>query len=218
MLRIQSLTFNPFQEQTYVVWNTSGQAIIIDPGCYSPEEKSELREFIDENKLTPIAVLNTHCHIDHILGNAFACNTWNIPLFVPAGEQNQLKEVLSYGPGMGIFPEASPEPTQLLSDGMILDLLGVNWQVLGIPGHSPDGLCFYLETENILIAGDVLFQGSIGRTDLPGGNYTQLLSGIMEKLMPLPDDTQVFPGHGEPTRIGVEKIYNPFILDWQKRK
>jgi glyoxylase-like metal-dependent hydrolase (beta-lactamase superfamily II) len=214
MLHIQTLTFNPFQEQTYILWNDALEAVIIDPGCYDLEEQQVLQAFITKHKLVPQVVLNTHCHIDHVLGNAFACKTWNIPLWVPAGEVEQLASVLSYGPSMGIFPEASPKPKGLLDENSELKYLGIAWQVLNIPGHSPDGLCFYLPSENMLIAGDVLFMGSIGRTDLPGGNYERLMRGITQKLMPLPDATVVYPGHGDKTSIGIERKHNPFVLDY----
>jgi glyoxylase-like metal-dependent hydrolase (beta-lactamase superfamily II) len=115
---------------------------------------------------------------------------------------------------MGIFPEASPKPKGLLDENSELKYLGIAWQVLNIPGHSPDGLCFYLPSENMLIAGDVLFMGSIGRTDLPGGNYERLMRGITQKLMPLPDATVVYPGHGDTTSIGIERKHNPFVLDY----
>ena len=214
MLHIQTFTFNPFQEQTYILWNDALEAVIIDPGCYDLQEQQVLQAFITKHKLVPQVVLNTHCHIDHVLGNAFACKTWNIPLWVPAGEVEQLASVLSYGPSMGIYPEASPKPQGLLDERSELKYLGIAWQVLNIPGHSPDGLCFYLPSENMLIAGDVLFMGSIGRTDLPGGNYERLMRGITQKLMTLPDATVVYPGHGDTTSIGIERKHNPFVLDY----
>jgi len=214
MLHIQTFTFNPFQEQTYILWNDALEAVIIDPGCYDLQEQQVLQAFITKHKLVPQVVLNTHCHIDHVLGNAFACKTWNIPLWVPAGEVEQLASVLSYGPSMGIYPEASPKPQGLLDEHSELKYLGIAWQVLNIPGHSPDGLCFYLPSENMLIAGDVLFMGSIGRTDLPGGNYERLMRGITQKLMTLPDATVVYPGHGDTTSIGIERKHNPFVLDY----
>lgn len=217
MLQHQIFSFNPFQENTYLFWDESKHTVIVDPGCYGPAEKEVLKKYILDHQLKPVVVLNTHCHIDHILGNAFVCSEWDVPLFVPAGEKSQLQAVLQYGPGMGIYPELSPEPAGLLKGGDILSYARVEWQVLSVPGHSPDGLCFYLPQENILIAGDVLFAGSIGRTDLPGGNYPQLLSGITEKLLPLPGHTRVYPGHGESTTIADENRHNPFILDWLSR-
>jgi hydroxyacylglutathione hydrolase len=217
MLHIQAFTFNPFQEQTYIVWNDGLEAVIIDPGCYDPSEQQTLQAFISSKQLKPQVVLNTHCHIDHVLGNAFVCKTWDIPLWIPAGEVDQLTSVLSYGPGMGIYPQPSPQPSGLLDERTPMQYLGCVWQVLNVPGHSPDGLCFYIPSENILIAGDVLFQGSIGRTDLPGGNYERLMTGILQKLMTLPDETIVYPGHGPATDIVTERNTNPFVLDFTRK-
>ena len=214
MLHIQTFTFNPFQEQTYVIWNDAKDAVIIDPGCYDPGEQQTLQNFIHTHALKPLVVLNTHCHIDHVLGNAFVCKTWNLPLWIPSGEVDQLASVLNYGPGMGIFPQPSPKPAGLLDEKTPMQYLGCVWQVLNVPGHSPDGLCFHIPSEKILIAGDVLFQGSIGRTDLPGGNYERLMTGIIKKLMMLPDETLVYPGHGPATDIGTERNTNPFVLDF----
>lgn len=211
MISLQTFIFNPFYENTYLTWNEKNEAVIIDPGCYEPEEKSVLQNFISEKKLNPVAVLNTHCHIDHILGNAFVKKEWNIPLLAPAGEISAYDSVMNYGPGMGIFPEKSPEPEQLLKGGDKLKLLGTDWEILSVPGHSADGMCFYLPEFSLLFAGDVLFKESIGRTDLPGGNLDTLLVGIRSKLFVLPENTQVLPGHGEPTSIRHEIQFNPFL-------
>lgn len=211
MITLYTFVFNPFYENTFVVWNNRNEAVIVDPGCYDPEEKEALRHFIQSRNLRPVALLNTHCHIDHILGNAFVCQEWGVPLYAPAGEIQAFENVMQYGPSMGIFPEKSPDADYLLKGGDTLDLLGVSWKVLSVPGHSPDGMCFYLESQEMIIAGDVLFRESIGRTDLPGGNHSLLLSGIRSQLFTLPDHIRVFPGHGEPTDIGHEKRYNPFM-------
>jgi glyoxylase-like metal-dependent hydrolase (beta-lactamase superfamily II) len=211
MITIHHFVFNPFYENTFLVWNSSGETVILDPGCYSKAEQNLLEDFIEEKNLKPVALLNTHCHIDHILGNAFVLQNWDVPLYAPAGETQAFESVLQYGPGMGIFPEKSPDAAVELNGGEVLDFLGLTWEVLSVPGHSPDGMCFYLPQEACLFAGDVLFRESIGRTDLPGGNLERLLSGIRTKLFTLPSTTKVFPGHGEATEIGYEILNNPFL-------
>jgi hydroxyacylglutathione hydrolase len=211
MITLQTFVFNPFYENTYLIWNEQNEAVILDPGCYDEEEREVLRNFIRDKELTPVAVLNTHCHIDHILGNAFVMREWGIPLLAPTGEVSAFESVMSYGPGMGIFPEQSPPAQQLLKGGDKLELIGLNWEVLSVPGHSPDGMCFYLKDQALLFAGDVLFRESIGRTDLPGGNLELLLSGIRGKLFSLPESTLVLPGHGDSTDINHERKNNPFL-------
>lgn len=211
MITLQTFVFNPFQENTYLIWNEQREAVVLDPGCYEEAEREEFRTFILEKGLKPISVLNTHCHIDHILGNAFVTREWGIPLMAPGWEVSAFESVMSYGPSMGIFPEQSPPAHSFLKGGDILQLIGLNWEVLSVPGHSPDGLCFYLKDQALLFAGDVLFRESIGRTDLPGGNLELLLSGIRSKLFILPESTLVLPGHGDPTDINHERRNNPFL-------
>jgi glyoxylase-like metal-dependent hydrolase (beta-lactamase superfamily II) len=210
-IEVVTLTFNPFAEQTYLVYQPNGEGVIIDPGCYTPEEKVMLREAVSKANFTPVAVWNTHCHIDHVLGNAFACKTWGIPLGVPKGEQGDLQGVLNYGPTLGIFPEPSPIPEQLFLSGQTLTFSGVKVEVIGAAGHSRDGVCFYFSEFGLLFGGDVLFYDSIGRTDLPGGNLNTLLNNIHLKLLVLRAEVKVYPGHGDPTTIGREKKFNPFL-------
>jgi len=211
MLKVDFFTFNPFQENTYILHDESKQCIIMDPGCYTPAEKDELSRFIEQQALLPVRLINTHCHIDHVLGNKFVADTYRLQLELHLMEIPLLRAVTEYGPQYGIFPEEVPEPTLLIREGDEIKFGTTTLKVLHTPGHSPGSLCFYDESSGQIISGDVLFQLSIGRTDLPGGNYTDLMKSIREKLFVLPEGTKVYPGHGPSTTIGFEKQNNPFL-------
>ncbi len=207
---IQEFVFNPFYENTYVLSNDAGDAIIFDPGCYEKHEEAELVEYIVEKKLKPIAVVDTHCHIDHVLGNYFCKEHFGMPLFVPKHEEAALKSVEVYGPSWGITGYSAAEVDQYI-EGDSLHIGSFEMEVIFAPGHSPGHLMFYFQQEKILIGGDVLFRESIGRTDLPGGDFATLERNLKEKVYKLPEDVQVFPGHGPSTTIGHEKVANPFV-------
>jgi hydroxyacylglutathione hydrolase len=212
MAQLQLFTFNPFLENTYVL--SSGRtAWIIDPGCSNGNERKMLESYLKKNELTPQYIINTHCHIDHVLGNAWAVEKYKAPLYIPAGEEIVLASLSRIGQMYGMSVEESPAPDHLILDGEQLFLEGERWEFISAPGHSPASICLYQAETNTLIAGDVLFLESIGRTDLPGGNHQTLLKSIRERLFPLPDATRVFPGHGPDTTIGHEKVHNPFLRD-----
>lgn len=211
MIKIDFFTFNPFQENTYILSDDSGECVIIDPGCYDSFEKDELDSFIKNQKLKPVRLLNTHCHIDHVLGNKFVADNYKLQVELNFLEIPLLRAVVDYAPQYGIFCEPSPEPFALINEGDVIKFGNSNLEILFTPGHSPGSICFYNEKEKILIGGDVLFQMSIGRTDLPGGDYETLIKSIREKLFILPDDIKVYPGHGPETNIGFEKRNNPFL-------
>lgn len=211
MLQVDFFTFNPFQENTYILHDETKDCIIIDPGCYDADEKQKLYDFILKKELKPVRLLNTHCHIDHVLGNKFVADTFKLQLELHLMEVPLLRAVTEYGPQYGIYPDPIPEPTLLIKEGDFIKFGNTVLKVLLTPGHSPGSLCFYNEEQKLLISGDVLFQMSIGRTDLPGGNYNQLLASIKEVLFKLPDEVKVFPGHGPATTIGFEKVNNPFL-------
>lgn len=211
MLTIQMFTFSPIQENTYLVYNENNEAAVVDPGCYFPEEQEELRRFIEEQGLIPKYLLNTHCHLDHVFGNRFVYETWKLELHLHANEQ----KVLEYAPVSGQMWNLPFDnyngPLHFLEDGGTIQLGNDVLELILAPGHSPGSICFHIPTQKILIGGDVLFRNSIGRTDLPGGHHETLLHSIKTRLFPLPDDTVVYSGHGEPTTIGHEKKYNPFV-------
>ena len=211
MLHIKCFTFNPFQENTYLVYDDSGIAALIDPGCHTSGERKELEDFIQSEGLKVSQLLNTHCHIDHVLGNAWAIRQFHVDLQIHPNEVSVLKSVEVYAPTYGFFGYESTEAGRFLEEGQEIQVGEEILKTLYVPGHSPGHLVFYHESSHRCIGGDTLFRGSIGRTDLPGGNHQLLLSKIKSQLFSLPDSTVVFPGHGPETTIGFEKIHNPFV-------
>lgn len=212
MVTIKKFTFNAFQENTYVLSDpATKECFIIDPGCSNTQEDVVLLNYIDEHKLKPIKLINTHCHIDHVLGNQLIASKYNLSLEAHQLEVPVLQSCNQVSKFYGIPFRGSPEITRLLKEGDDLHL-GTNViQLLLTPGHSPGSLCLHLPDQHEVIGGDVLFQGSIGRTDLPGGDYDTLIRSIKTKLLPLPDNTIVHPGHGPSTTIGDERRMNPFL-------
>jgi glyoxylase-like metal-dependent hydrolase (beta-lactamase superfamily II) len=211
MLTVQPFTFNPVQENTYVVYNDKKQCCIIDPGCYFASEEQELINFIAQNGLQPVYLLNTHCHLDHIFGNRFVSKTYGLPLYLHKLE----KPVLERGPASGQlwqlpFDNYDGE-LHFLEEGDVVRIGEDELLVLFTPGHSPGSISFYSKEGKFVISGDVLFQGSVGRTDLPGGDFTVLDESIKTKLYTLPEDTIVYSGHGGSTTIGDEMKTNPFV-------
>lgn len=211
MINIKQFTFNAYQENTYVLFDETGECVIIDPGMYDGAEQNELVQFITAAELRPVALLNTHCHIDHVFGNKFVFDQWGLKPRFHQGELAVLQAIPGYAPQMGMRYELSPEPESYLPESGEITFGNNRLTLIFAPGHSPAHLCFYSEADNILIGGDVLFYQSIGRTDLPGGNHEQLLSSIRENLFILPPETKVFPGHGKSTTIGFEMKHNPFL-------
>ena len=213
MLEVKSFVFSPIQENTYLLYNERNHGLVVDPGCYFGQEREELKSFIEKYSILPKYLLNTHCHLDHVFGNAFVHQTWKLELHLHELE----KPLLDYAPTSGIkwgLPFENykgklnyiREGDQIRLDEDVLD-------VIFAPGHSPGHVCFYNKAQGFVIGGDVLFRQSIGRTDLPGGSLDVLLESIRTKLFTLPDETVVYPGHGPSTTIGYEKRNNPFLRD-----
>jgi glyoxylase-like metal-dependent hydrolase (beta-lactamase superfamily II) len=211
MIQIQTFTFNALQENTYVLYDHTGECVIIDPGCYDKSEKQELQEFIQTNKLQVKYLLNTHCHIDHVLGNAFVKHTYKVDLYIHRADEEVLRAVESYAPAYGFAKYEPTLPDHFLEEGDIVKFGNSSVAVLFVPGHAPGHIAFYSKEDKFCIGGDVLFQSSIGRTDLPGGDFNTLIKSIRTKLFSLGDDVVVYPGHGATTTIGMEKKYNPFL-------
>jgi len=213
MASVLSFTFNAFQENTYIVVDeATKECIIFDPGCFDQGEKEILKSYIEKEKLQPVRLINTHCHIDHVFGNKFVSETWNLPLEIHRGELPVLQAVPQVSMFYGIpMPDQSPEPERFIEEGDEIVVGNTRLTALFTPGHSPASLSFYCEKDHFIIAGDVLFQGSIGRTDLPGGDFNTLINSIKNKFFILPDKVEVYPGHGPSTTIGYEKQHNPFL-------
>lgn len=212
MIKIQSFTFNGFQENTYVLFDESNKCIVIDPGCYEQNEKLELERFIVDNELEPVKLINTHCHIDHVLGNRFVSEKWSLDLEIHELDLPTLRSVKDYCQLYGFHNyEESPEPSTFLKEGDKIYFGNSSLDVLFTPGHAPGHIVLYSKEQHFVIGGDVLFQMSIGRTDLPGGDYDTLINSIKDKLMPQDEQTKVYCGHGPSTTVGFEKANNPFL-------
>ena len=212
MTLVAKFTFNPFQENTYVLHDASKECIIIDPGCYTEAERNQLKTFIGENNLKPVRLINTHCHIDHIFGNYFISATYGLPLEIHKGEIPVLESTPDVCRMYGIpLPQPSPAAERFIEEGEIIEFGNSQLKTLFTPGHSPASISFFCEESKFVIAGDVLFYGSIGRWDLPGGDFNTLINSIKTQYLPLGDDVVVHPGHGEDTTIGFEKAHNTFL-------
>ena len=212
MVQIQTFTFNAFAENTYIISIPGGDCMIVDPGCSNNFEQSRLIDYISEQQLTPKYLINTHCHIDHILGNKFVANKFQLPLHAHQGEEPVLAAGTEVAAMYGIHYMGSPEIGVYLQPGDKILLGDTTWQILFTPGHSPASICLYCDSEKLCIVGDVLFEGSIGRTDLPGGDFATLMQSIRTQLLTLEDEVVIYPGHGPTSTIGHERRTNPFIL------
>jgi len=211
MIEVKSFTYNPFQENTYLLINGKRQCFIIDPGCYFTNERDELLRFIAEEGLTPVRLLNTHCHLDHIFGNNLVNKQFGLRPWIHTLEQPLLNRSTEVGEMYNMPFDPSPNPEGYLEDHQQIHWENDVLEVILAPGHSPGSICFYVEAENLMIGGDVLFRESVGRTDLPGGDPLVLERSIRERLYSLSDEVVVYPGHGPSTTIGHEKRNNPFV-------
>jgi hydroxyacylglutathione hydrolase len=211
MLTVKRFIFNPIQENTYVVYNGKDACAIIDPGCYFPQEKQTLSNWLKEAHLRPNILLNTHCHLDHIFGNKWAAEHYDLELQMGEKELWTFKFAPESGIRWGMPFENYSGNIRFLKEGDKIELGGDKLEVLFTPGHSVGHIVFYNRESGFVIGGDVLFRMGIGRTDIPGGDSDTLLKSISEKMLKLPDEVIVYPGHGEPTTIGYEKEFNPFL-------
>ena len=210
MLSIQSFEFNPFSENTYILFDETNEAVIVDAGCYGREEEKELSDFIENKKLNLKAIINTHSHIDHILGSYYVKDKYKVPLLIHRLDETTLRMGKMSAQMYGIHGYADVTVDGYLSEGESFKFGNQSFEVLFIPGHAPGHVGFYNAKEKVLMVGDVLFNRSIGRSDLPGGNYDVLIDSIHKKIFTLPDDVVVYPGHGPSTTVGEEKVENPF--------
>lgn len=215
MIKVHKLTFNPFQENTYILSDESNEAVIIDPGCYERSEQNELLMYIADNNLVPVKLVNTHCHIDHVLGNYFVAKHFGLELGIHKLDLPTLNSIPNYAHLYGFDGyQQSPEPSYFLADGELLCFGDSSVKVIFGPGHAPGHVAFYSAEDKFVINGDILFRGSFGRVDLPGGNFKVLKETILKTMFALPDNTVVYCGHGDETTIGEEKKSNP--INWME--
>lgn len=209
-MQVEYFTFNPFMENTYVVYDETSEAVVIDPGCYDPREQQELLDFINNHGLNVKLLLNTHGHIDHVLGNFFVKSHFKVPLWIGEKDLDTLKAVEAYASNYGFQNYTPVTPDKLMNEAEVISFGNSELKILFVPGHAPGHLAFYNKSDNFIIGGDVLFDSSIGRTDLPGGDFDTLIASIHNEFFKFSDDTIVYPGHGGSTTIGKEKVSNPF--------
>ncbi|MDR3184586.1 MAG: MBL fold metallo-hydrolase [Prevotellaceae bacterium] len=213
MIQVKTFYFNELRECTYVLWDETCACVVVDPGAESDSERRRLQQFIADNGLRPEAILNTHGHFDHVLGNAFLARVYGIKSYIHAGDRLLLEKTNEYGSMFGYKIEQPPAAAGFLTEDEPFCFGPSQLQVLHTPGHSKGGVCFYAPADKFVLTGDTLFQGNIGRVDLPGGDFDEIMESLSKKLMLLPDDTVVYPGHGLPSTIGEEKRSNPYVAE-----
>jgi hydroxyacylglutathione hydrolase len=211
MIKIQHFVFNPFQVNSFVLYDETNECVIIDAACYTEPEKRELAAFIDNHNLKPVHLLCTHGHLDHIFGNFYIHSKYKLQPQVHLADNHFLEILESYSANFGLKAEPSPAALHFIEDGEIIRFGNSELKAIHVPGHSPGGLAFHCEVQKLLFPGDIFFRESIGRSDLPGGNHNQLITGIKQKLLCLDESTRVFPGHNDETTIGYEKTENLFL-------
>ena len=212
MLNVKKFTFNPFSENTYVVTDEFKNAVIIDPGCYYKAEQNELDSYVLKNNLKLKSILHTHSHLDHMFGTAYLADKYNLDLWICKEDLVTYQSYEKVCEVYGVPITFSPNPTPKFFDlKQLIQIDGIMFEILYVPGHSPGHVAFYNKENNFLINGDCLFENSIGRTDLPGGNHQQLIDSIKNEIFILPDETLVYCGHGNETTIKAEKSSNPFL-------
>ena len=213
MLHTRIFSFNPLGTNCVLCWEEGSRTCtVVDPGMSSPEGLDQLKEFFERNGIAPDAILLTHGHFDHVWGVDRLLAEYPVPVYLHPLDVDIMKHISAGFPGMEDFSflKHSFIPTDV-ADGQLLTSGGTEWKVLHTPGHTPGGVCYYSARNNLLLSGDTLFAGSIGRTDLKGGDYDLLMASIKGKLLNLPGETDVIPGHGQPTSIAREGMYNPFL-------
>lgn len=211
-MKIKRFEFNMFPVNCYVLWDETKEAVVIDPGCFYEEERQTLKNFILTNGLKVKHLLNTHLHLDHIFGNPFMVKEFEVEASGNKADEFWLEEAPKQSRMFGFRLQETPAPLgHYINDGDHISFGNTTLEAIHVPGHSPGSLVYYSKTDHCMFSGDVLFQGSIGRADLSGGNFDELIENICSKLFILPAETIVYPGHGAPTTIGIEKAENPFF-------
>lgn len=229
MIHIEHFTFNCFQTNCWLLWDSNGKCAIVDPGCQSEAETRELTEFISSKGLEPECILLTHCHFDHIYGMADIARRYGIPVYADKEEMYSIQVTNDHLCRQFGFPMPDAFPiirtdeamslgsrAEFVAEGDMIPAGSLRFEVIRTPGHSKGGLCFLERNEKVLISGDTLFAGAIGRTDHPGGDYDLMMRNIFEKLLMLDGDTRVLPGHGPASDISTERMTNPFLLPFNE--
>ncbi|HBE40245.1 MAG TPA: MBL fold hydrolase [Bacteroidales bacterium] len=211
-MQIHRLVFSPIEINTYILADDDNKCAIIDCGCYTAEEFRRFTDFLEQKKLEPVLLLNTHCHLDHIFGNGRFLEKYNIGPYCHRLDEINRKNAVKQAMFFGLRMEEPPDPAGYIDDGQTIFFGPVEIKALHVPGHSPGSLAYYFEKEDIVFTGDALFANSIGRTDLPGGDYNTLINSIRTKLFTLPAETVVYPGHYGTTTIGEEMKSNPYFI------
>lgn len=211
MITIEKFVFNPFQENTYIVYDETKDCIIIDPGCYDSYEQKHLAQLVKSFDLKPVCLINTHCHVDHILGNNYVVAKYDLQQCIHKAGLGFLRDAHKHAGMYGIDMEPLAGPVKFLEEGDTVGLGNSGLEVLYTPGHADGSICLLSRNDRFVITGDVLFRDSIGRTDFPTGDFDLLMQSIRDKLFILGDDFTVYPGHGPETTIGHEKVNNPFV-------
>jgi hydroxyacylglutathione hydrolase len=211
-MEIFKLVFSPIEVNTYLLVDQSGDCAIIDCGCYYTYESDELAGFVKNKNLNPVLLLNTHCHLDHVFGNKFILDRYNLKAFSSEFDEMNRKDSVQHAELFGLAMDVPPEPGGFIIDNQVITFGKAELVALHVPGHSPGSLAFYSEKNKCVFTGDALFAGSIGRTDLPGGDYDTLINSIQSKLFILPPATVVYPGHGNETTIEREMNSNPYFM------
>ncbi len=212
VIKIKKFVFNPFQENTYLVYDESGECVIIDAGCSTPDEQDILSGFIETGGLKPVKLINTHCHVDHLMGNGYIYKKFGLKTQAHKDETDNFENAPEHADLFGIMFSSPPSEFIELNEGDMVKFGNSVLEILHLPGHSAGSLAFYNKVQKFVFVGDVLFKDSIGRTDLPGGNYETLIISIKEKLFSLGDEFVVYSGHGPESAIGDEKRSNPFLV------
>jgi glyoxylase-like metal-dependent hydrolase (beta-lactamase superfamily II) len=211
MINVKTFVFNPFQENTYILSDESGECVVVDPGCWESREEKAIVEYIESNKLKPVRLINTHGHVDHVCGTSFISTKYGLKLEIHKDEIPMLERSVEMGKGFGFTIENPASAELFLTENDTIAFGNSLLKILHLPGHSKGSLAFYSEDDKLVITGDVLFRDSIGRSDLPGGNYDELIDSINNKLMKLGEDFRAYPGHGPVTTLGFEMKNNGFL-------
>lgn len=211
-MTIKTFIFNPFQENTYVVHDSTNEAVVIDAGCYNKNDADILKQYVDENGLKVKRILNTHLHLDHQFGNSYMFDMFGLRPEAHKADEFLIEKSVAHAQMFGLtFNAAAQQLGAYIEENQQIKFGETVFDCLHVPGHSPGSIAFYCEKENVVIVGDVLFMGSIGRTDLEQGDYATLINSIKNNLLPLPDSTVVYSGHGPSTTIGYERNHNPYL-------